>query len=102
MSAATTGAIDPATIAARINKKLGSDIVVTGSQLVHQTFPRATSGLTGLDMILGGGWPLNQWVEIHGMESSGKTAIAYRTVAANQQRDPEWTCLWIAAEAFVP
>ena len=52
--------------------------------------------------MLGGGWPVNQWSEIVGDESSGKTAIAYKTIAANQARDPNWLALWVAAEEYVP
>jgi recombination protein RecA len=52
--------------------------------------------------MLGGGWPTNQWSEIIGNESSGKTAIAYKTIAANQALDPDYTALWVAAEDYVP
>jgi recombination protein RecA len=34
--------------------------------------------------------------------SSGKTALAMKTIAANQQANPEWTAVWIAAEEWVP
>ncbi|KJK56221.1 hypothetical protein UK12_23845 [Saccharothrix sp. ST-888] len=50
--------------------------------------------------MLGGGWPGNQWSEIIGTESSGKTTIAHKTIAANQTADPEFTTLWIAAEGY--
>jgi recombination protein RecA len=50
----------------------------------------------------GGGWPVNQWSEIIGEESSGKTALAYKTIAANQEINPDWIAMWVAAEEFVP
>jgi recombination protein RecA len=53
-------------------------------------------------MILGGGWPTNQWHEIIGEASNGKTALALKTIAANQKRDPKFTTVWIAAEQWVP
>ena len=43
---------------------------------------------------------MNHWVEIVGEASHGKTAIALRTIAVNQERDPDFTVVWIAAEAF--
>jgi recombination protein RecA len=77
------------------------DSIVNGGD-VDEEIPRTTSGILAFDVALGGGWPLNQWSEIVGSESDGKTAIAYRTVAANQVLDPNWQCLWVAAEEFVP
>ncbi len=40
--------------------------------------------------------------EIVGEASNGKTAIALKTIAANQKRDPNFTTVWIAAEQWVP
>jgi len=90
-----------ASIIASINKKYGDDIIIQGSQ-VREELPRITTGVLAFDLMLGGGWPTNQWSEIIGNESSGKTALAYRTIAANQALDPEWIAMWVAAEEFVP
>lgn len=90
-----------ASIIASINKKYGDDIIVQGSQ-VREELPRITTGVLAFDLMLGGGWPTNQWSEIIGNESSGKTALAYKTIAANQALDPEWLAMWVAAEEFVP
>ena len=84
-----------------INKQHGEDIIVKGSR-VTEVLPRITTGVLAFDMMLGGGWPVNQWSEIVGDESSGKTAIAYKTIAANQAKDPDWLALWVAAEEYVP
>jgi recombination protein RecA len=84
-----------------INKKYKEEIVVQGSR-VHKELPRITTGVLAFDLMLGGGWPMNQWSEIIGNESSGKTALAYKTIAANQAKDPEWLAMWVAAEEFVP
>lgn len=84
-----------------INKKHGDGTLVKGSS-VREMMPRITSGVLAIDLMLGGGWPVNQWSEIIGEESSGKTALAYKTIAANQALDPEFCALWIAAEDFVP
>lgn len=85
---------------AEINKKQGAGTVVLASQ-VSDAVPRVPSGSLALDLILGGGWPANQWVELIGDPSSGKTAIALKTIAANQERDPDFTTMWIAAEKWV-
>ena len=85
---------------ASINKKYGENTIVLASEIVAPT--RFTSGSLSLDMILGGGWPTNQWHEIIGEASNGKTALALKTIAANQKRDPNFTTIWIAAEEWVP
>lgn len=56
--------------AARMNSLLKEDVVVCADELVIPR--RYTSGFLGLDVILGGGWPGNQWVELIGKESAGK------------------------------
>ncbi|MFF8283368.1 hypothetical protein ACF06W_11665 [Streptomyces albus] len=83
---------------ARINKKYGPGSVVVASKM--PSVPRFTSGSLSLDVMLGGGWPGNQWNEILGAESSGKTTIVHKTIAANQQRDPGFTTFWVAAEGY--
>lgn len=88
-------------IISSVNKKYGEEIIVRGSE-VREDLPRITTGVLAFDLMLGGGWPANQWSEIIGDESSGKTALAYKTIAANQAIDPEWCALWIAAEEYVP
>lgn len=84
---------------AKVNKKFPGALIL-GKDLDQTSLPRITSGSLALDVALGGGWPANQWGEIYGDETHGKTAIALKTVAANQALDPNWVCLWIAAEPF--
>ena len=88
-------------IVSSVNKKFGEDVMVKGSRIADK-LPRITTGVLAFDMMLGGGWPVNQWSEIVGDESSGKTAIAYKTIAANHEKDPDWVALWVAAEEYVP
>lgn len=85
-------------IAASINKKLGSNTVVLAGEAVPSQ--RITSGSLTLDVVLGGGWPMNRWVELVGEASHGKTAIALKTIAANQKLNPDFVAVWIAAEDF--
>lgn len=49
-----------------INRKMGMDTVVLGSDMAVPG--RFTTGSLSLDVALGGGWPANQWVEIMGHE----------------------------------
>lgn len=87
---------------AKVNKAIGEGSVFSGSSLKSLVLPRIPSGSLALDVALGGGWPANQWNEVYGWESAGKTALLQKTVAANQVRDPKWQCVWVAAEEFVP
>ncbi len=96
-----TGRESLESIISSINKKYGERVIVQGNE-VKEEVPRITTGILAYDLMLGGGWPMNQWSEIIGDESSGKTALAYKTIAANQAADPEWVAMWIAAEEFVP
>jgi recombination protein RecA len=91
---------DALAVVNKINKELGAGTIVLGSEIIASP-PRFTSGSLSIDVALGGGWPPNQWHEIIGEASNGKTALALKTVAANQQRDPEFTTVWVAAEEWV-
>lgn len=85
-------------LATKINKELGEGAVILASEMrVAKTF---TTGSLSLDIALGGGWPGNQWVEIIGRESHGKTAVTLKTIAANQAEDPDFFTLWVAAEHY--
>jgi recombination protein RecA len=89
-------------IAALLNKRFGDNVVVVASDIRADLIPRITSGSTTLDYVLGGGFPGNQWNELVGEASHGKTAVALKTIAANQKLNPEHTTVWVAAEQWVP
>jgi len=89
-----------AAIAAELNKTHGVGTVVLGSEISNYVLPRITTGSLALDVALGGGWPANQWNEVLGWESTGKTTIVLKSIAANQASDPDWVCVWVAAEHF--
>ena len=91
-----------AEIVAQLNKKYGNDTLVRGDQINHTAIPRCTTGSLAFDVMLGGGWPLNQWNEIIGNESNGKTVMVLKTIAANQALNPDHHTLWVASEEFVP
>ncbi len=81
-----------------INLKHGGDTVVLASDMAING--RYTTGSLSLDVALGGGWPANQWCEIVGHESAGKTACVFKTVAANQKMDKNFVTFWLAAERY--
>lgn len=85
-----------------LNKAYGDGTVVRADEIDRDMVPRITSGSLGLDLVLGGGWPCNQAVEIIGESSHGKTFVALKTIAANQDADPEFLAVWVAAEEWVP
>jgi recombination protein RecA len=85
-----------------INTKQKAEVLVPGSRLRRMTYQRGTTGSLTFDVALGGGWPLNAWNEIIGNESSGKTTIILKALAAHQQRNPAHHTLWIASEDFDP
>jgi recombination protein RecA len=87
-------------VKALINKKYGDGTMVIASEVLPSG--RVTSGSLALDVILGGGWPTNKWHEIVGEASNGKTALALKTIAANQKLNPNFTTVWVAAEQWVP
>ena len=76
-------------VVANINKKLGAGTVVTADKV--RLAERITTGSLTLDVVLGGGWPMNHWVELVGEASHGKTALALKTIGANQKLNPEFT-----------
>lgn len=85
-----------------LNKKLGDNVVVIGEDIRPGLVSKIITGSTTFDYILGGGFPANQWNELIGEASHGKTAIALKCIAANQARNPEHTTVWVAAEQWVP
>jgi recombination protein RecA len=89
-------------VMAEVNKEYGPETVVWGSQIRYSDLPRISSGSYALDTALGGGWQTNAFHELYGDESSGKTTIILKTIAAQQALNPEHITYWIAAEEFVP
>lgn len=89
---------DARALVARINKEFGKGSIVLASEIKRP--PRFPSGSISLDVMLGGGWPANCWCEIVGPESSGKTTVVHKTIAACQEADPNFVTLWVAAEAY--
>lgn len=85
-------------VVALVNKKFGAGTLVLASDVPVRK--PMTTGSLSVDIALGGGFPVNQWSEIVGRESSSKTSLAYMTLTANQRLNPDFTTLWVAAEAY--
>lgn len=84
--------------AAKLNKKLGADLVMSAEDLVIPR--RYTTGSLALDVAFGGGVPGDQFSEFFGEESAGKTATVLKMLAANQLEDPNFQTFWVAGEHF--
>jgi recombination protein RecA len=93
---------DALKVMAQINKRFGGNTVVIGGDIRGDLISRVMTGSTTFDYVLGGGFPANQWNELIGEPSHGKTAIALKTIAANQASNPNYTTVWVAAEQWVP
>ena len=83
---------------AEVNKVFGEGVLKYASEI--PIFQRVSTGSLAFDLALGGGFPMNTWNEIIGLESHGKTVLALKTIAAAQLRDPLHMTLWIASEDF--
>lgn len=71
----------------KTRKKYGDGVLSLGcdARAVHMT--RVSSGSFDLDVALGGGWPFNRCILLHGPESSGKTLLAIKLCVELQSLD---------------
>lgn len=84
-------------------KKYGENSLVTMNSSSFNSVPKISSGIAGLDYLLGGGYGKGRIVEIGGPESSGKTTLALEAVAYVHRTDKEAICGLVDAEnAFDP
>lgn len=79
-----------------VGKEFGKDIMTLAESDDIPAIPRLSTGITALDYILGGGFPVGRVIEIMGPESSGKTTIALHAIAEAQKRGV--VCGYIDAE----
>ena len=85
----------------RLNKKFGANSVVT--MATFKEVPKLSSGILGVDRILGGGWAKGRIIEVAGPESSGKTTLVLETIANFHKNNPEGFAFYCDAEsAFDP
>lgn len=67
------------------NEQFGANTLVKMDGTSFTAVPKQSSGIVGLDDILGGGYGQGRIVEIYGPESSGKTTIALEAIAEAQR-----------------
>lgn len=80
-----------------INKLIGKLIAFTGSEKLEQKVDAISTGITPLDSVIGiGGLPRGRIVEIHGLQSSGKTSLCLAIISKFQKNG--MPCAYIDAE----
>lgn len=80
-----------------MQKKFGTDVVMTLDQKPLTGIDCISTGSFGLDIALGiGGLPQGRIIEIYGQESTGKTTLALHTIAQAQQNGG--LCFYVDAE----
>jgi recombination protein RecA len=72
---------------AKLQKEFGFSIGAQGAKL--QELPRIPTGVFELDLAMGGGFPVGRMSMVYGTESSGKTTLAYLTMASVQRMGKE-------------
>lgn len=72
-----------------INKKFGNGTIGKLKDLGDSTIPKKSSGVLGLDIALGGGYPEGKVIELIGWESSGKTTLTLHAIAEEQRKGGE-------------
>ena len=68
-----------------INKKYGEGTLSTGAGKLL-IVERIKSGVTAIDLAIGGGLPRSSIIELYGKEGSGKTTVALKAVASFQKQ----------------
>ena len=83
-----------------VNKNAAKDPTApfVPSKNIERT-PAIPSGSPGLDALLGGGIPRGKFTQIYGLESSGKSTLAYMIVAELHKRDASAVAVLLDAEA---
>lgn len=82
------------------DKNYGPGTVTVATEVIVPD--RATTGALAFDVAMSGGFPVNQWTEVVGLENAGKTTVILKALAKLQQDDPDYTCVWVASESFDP
>lgn len=85
----------------QVRARLGLGVVMRLGDQPITDVKKIDSGIVGLNMILGGGWPMGRITELYGGEGGGKSTIALHAIASAQAAGHK--CLFIDAEySFSP
>lgn len=90
-------------VALEVNKAHGAGTMMRASEAKNLAAGRKLylpTGSLAFDLALGGGLPVNKWTEVVGRESAGKTTLCFKAIAAAQEKNPDFTALWVASEDF--
>ncbi len=79
-----------------INEKCGPNVV--GINVKKGNIGKSSTGIFPLDYCLAGGLPNGRVSSIFGKESSGKTCIALKCLAAYQKNNPNKPCVFLDVE----
>lgn len=79
-----------------IEKQFGKGAIMRLGDGSHLNVEMVSTGSLGLDIALGGGFPVGRISEIYGPESSGKTTVALSAIASAQREGRQ--CAFIDAE----
>lgn len=75
-----------ALLQARVNKAYeGKGAIVTGDSMSNVFMLRRPTGISDLDLAIGGGWPAGGLSQIIGEDNSGKTYLANRSISQIQK-----------------
>lgn len=80
----------------QIEKAFGKGAIMRLGDGSHLNVEMVPTGSLGLDIALGGGFPVGRISEIYGPESSGKTTVALSAIASAQREGRQ--CAFIDAE----
>ncbi len=78
-----------------INKKYGDGTVSLGDN-INLNVERIRTGITALDLVIGGGIPTSALIEFYGRESSGKSSTSLKIIASYQKQGK--VCAYIDME----
>ena len=81
-----------------INKAYGPGTIIRGSEIREDYLQRTSTGSLTIDWVLGGGWRTNQWHQVIGETTDGKSSTVLKAIAYNQAINPDFVALWVEAE----
>ena len=85
-----------------IKKDYGEKSILNGTEIPKTTFYE--TGIPSIDYALGGGFAAGRIISIYGEFSAGKSTLVVQTIKHLQEKDPNFTCMYIDQEqgAFTP
>ena len=90
------GAISLDTIIGDVDKKYGGGLIRQGSAMPNETY--LPTGIFTIDMAMLGGMPEGRFLLYYGWESSGKTLLSLKTIAAAQKKHPDKKVFFVDVE----